>query len=1026
MVPAIGSSEKIVPNDGEAQSYGGATRLPVGEINNANKAQDDNPLLINQPRPIHSYQAGILNKQGLIRDPDRGTISSSAVRESPSKVFGISTPGRAIYEGGYDGTGQKSINEAVQDNSIPDKNFKVVGRLGGHTLVMDDGDLKGKDQLFRLRTAQGHMIMMNDSIQTLFIIHSNGQSYIELGKEGTIDMYSTNSVNIRTQGDLNLHADNNININAVKDLNISAENIKMESFKETTQFSGTTFKQQTKGDHTVKVDKGMSFASGGDASVKSSTTTYINGGPNIKLNTGSSALVPQDVKPLVQTAHTDTLFDNVKGYAAAPARLISITSRAPAHSPWANANQGVNVKTDTSAAANLPKPPSPEIQAVNNATASTPVHSTTPSLASTVPVTSSDGVDKQSGTALVSQVAVNASNGPAKDAVNAGAGVVDNGTSKSLAVGPFALDAKQLENQGTIKPGTAAAVDAALTAGKSVTEAIPKNFFTGKDGVASVNDLANNVSAQVGAVSGAISSVKDGLVKSGVITGNESPTQTGGLLLSAISVGVSKTVDFVKSAFNGSASAVSAPATVPTNFGEVVNPYASAGRPPDIKPEESAKMSEAIASGNKATAMADQTTGPLSGVQIKDKLKDAATNAWDKITTSFKALKGKVEQDLTAINAKNKEQKMAEEAAPATTTSDTTSVDNPWAGKDPKKAAAWEKLSPDVQKKLGQADPTDNIIVSRVSQGGGFSLAGVNQKLDSLSASDTASKFDTLAASADASGLSGLAGGGGAVSSIINLGATAKSLFSSPTPSASADASAPSVPGTPSVPGSSPITSALSSLKENINSGISNLKNKLNKNNDSLQNVASKDLSPAENAKLEGAINSVPGATSVKLPTVAADTFDVGPQLSQATTLLGDNKIPGVSFGAIPASAFKMPTAAQAEEYNKLKKDLTTQENLQWDLRKKYFDAKTKYGEPDDKTVAAKEEWQTCVKKIDEIKGQMYTNTTGNPAPAPSTAQTGPIDINQNLTTALGMQKGDPGQAAVENIGSTFKKSIGV
>jgi len=42
---------------------------------------------------------------------------------------------------------------------------------------------------------------------------------------------------------------------------------------------------------------------------------------------------------------------------------------------------------------------------------------------------------------------------------------------------------------------------------------------------------------------------------------------------------------------------------------------------------------------------------------------------------------------------------------------------NPWEGKDPAKAAAWAKLSPQVQKKIGMADPTDNIIVGRMAQG---------------------------------------------------------------------------------------------------------------------------------------------------------------------------------------------------------------------------------------------------------------------------------------------------------------------
>ena len=42
---------------------------------------------------------------------------------------------------------------------------------------------------------------------------------------------------------------------------------------------------------------------------------------------------------------------------------------------------------------------------------------------------------------------------------------------------------------------------------------------------------------------------------------------------------------------------------------------------------------------------------------------------------------------------------------------------NPWEGKDPAKAAAWAKLSPQVQKKLGGADPTDPYIIARMTKG---------------------------------------------------------------------------------------------------------------------------------------------------------------------------------------------------------------------------------------------------------------------------------------------------------------------
>jgi hypothetical protein len=43
---------------------------------------------------------------------------------------------------------------------------------------------------------------------------------------------------------------------------------------------------------------------------------------------------------------------------------------------------------------------------------------------------------------------------------------------------------------------------------------------------------------------------------------------------------------------------------------------------------------------------------------------------------------------------------------------------NPWVGRDAEKAAAWEQLSPEDQQWLGDADPTDEIILSRAPNRG--------------------------------------------------------------------------------------------------------------------------------------------------------------------------------------------------------------------------------------------------------------------------------------------------------------------
>jgi hypothetical protein len=62
--------------------------------------------------------------------------------------------------------------------------------------------------------------------------------------------------------------------------------------------------------------------------------------------------------------------------------------------------------------------------------------------------------------------------------------------------------------------------------------------------------------------------------------------------------------------------------------------------------------------------------------------------------------------------------KKTEPAAPAAAPVAAAATSNPWAGKDPAKEAAWSKLSPQDQKWLGGADPTDKFILMRAPKKG--------------------------------------------------------------------------------------------------------------------------------------------------------------------------------------------------------------------------------------------------------------------------------------------------------------------
>jgi hypothetical protein len=660
MVPAIGSSDYVVPNAGEAVGFGGATRLPVTNINTNNSATVNSNEFNQAARPVHSYSAAIMNQQGIIRDPVRGPISSSASREAISRVgWGVSTPGRPIYQGGYDDS--TVANNLTQKNN--DK-LQIVARRGGHSIVMDDGDVIGRDQLIRIRTALGHQITMSDDGQTLMILHSNGQSYIELGKEGTVDIYSTNSFNVRTQGDLNLHADQNVNIHAGGAFNVQAKSIQTNS-ETTTQIRSTKdINLATLGALTGLAGKAIAWNAAGDVSMAGGGQAYVNGA-KVNLNSGLSSTKAASVPTIPLIAQTDTLGDKDKGFMAAPAKLLTICTRAPAHAPWANAGQGVSVKTNLDAAANLPPAPTPAVAA---ATAAGTVAAAAPPAAATIAsspnipgVSAAMGVNTAAG--ALAAAATGAARGALSSAITQGAAVIKTAQGEVAAVGAFALTPTQLVNGGILKPGSDTLVTGLVNRGNDIQLSMPPSLFVGAPGAANLTTLVQNTNAQAQSVNTSMQKSQTALTQIGAITGKETAAVVTGLVHAATSVGINATVGAIQRstavASTNAAGALAGAAAGAIN--SAVNGAVSGAE------AQIASALGAIGAGSAAASFASSLTGGLGGVAsaltgmakvpslstLVDQSVGVAASAFKAISNSFKPLQAGVPQNLTAIAKTN-------------------------------------------------------------------------------------------------------------------------------------------------------------------------------------------------------------------------------------------------------------------------------------------------------------------------------------------------------------------------------------
>ena len=317
MVPGIarsakgGGTEYRSPGDQVASHLTSSSVVPVVEY----RPDKDQAFDIDESlRYAHPSQTMKLISQGLDRDPVRGAISSSSMRESPSNVYGISTPGRKL----------------TSTDQVPGKPAAVFARTGGHQFVMDDGDVNGNDQLMRLRTSGGHQILMNDTEKILYIASNTGNQWMEFSADGSINVYGVAGINMRSKGPINMHSDSLINMNAMSVKITGSQGVSIDSLGTFSASAMVSASVKTTGSLTLSAVGKASLVAGAKLDVSSLGDLNVVG-TLLRLNSGKpSPPFPAVVVP----KFVDDVIYNGSYWVAAPKSLMSTCTVVPAHEPW--------------------------------------------------------------------------------------------------------------------------------------------------------------------------------------------------------------------------------------------------------------------------------------------------------------------------------------------------------------------------------------------------------------------------------------------------------------------------------------------------------------------------------------------------------------------------------------------------------------------------------------------------------------------------------------------------------------------
>lgn len=251
-------------------------KYPTSEYNKNITQAGNQPTVFR--KPVHKELSDNLEQQGLLEDETRGTTTSSARREVPSSVFGISTPGPV----------DKRQDKPKESLGLREGRATMfTNRLGGSSFVMDDGDDKllrkgsaadspseyvnvergqrGGDptlphnELVRLRTRTGHQILLHNTEDLIYISNARGTAWIELTSNGKIDIYSQDSISVHSAQDLNFTADRDINFTAFENVNfVIGKELKVDTGE------------------SISITSGDFIASNASTSITSNANTFIS------------------------------------------------------------------------------------------------------------------------------------------------------------------------------------------------------------------------------------------------------------------------------------------------------------------------------------------------------------------------------------------------------------------------------------------------------------------------------------------------------------------------------------------------------------------------------------------------------------------------------------------------------------------------------------------------------------------------------------------------------------------------------
>lgn len=304
--------------------------VPVGPLSTSGDFIQ--PLNANQTEAFQDFSAPEYATRGA--DFSLSANNSARMLDIPEDERPAADDIEGELRQGYETTrtARNDSNDVTGDTL--DSQVYSITTPGFHSFSMDD---KEKNCRIRIRTTAGNQIILDDTNERMYISTPLGKSWIELDRNGNIDIYSERRISVHAEKDINITSDESIrmhgktgvhiqsggpfSVTSTGDANVVADNLRIKS--------SSTF---------VEAAKNLHVSAGSSANISSGKNLNLKGG-NTFVTAGSGTLHLKGSGQVLVTGGSVHLNGPSAGSAAAAsssdATKAFLPNRVPEHESWA-------------------------------------------------------------------------------------------------------------------------------------------------------------------------------------------------------------------------------------------------------------------------------------------------------------------------------------------------------------------------------------------------------------------------------------------------------------------------------------------------------------------------------------------------------------------------------------------------------------------------------------------------------------------------------------------------------------------